>query len=203
MLNIITWSKLKSAGSQRRDASRVPSWRRQSPPKGGRAVSARSEEEGGVRGRERATRNQRGVEFKGYRGEKEENAGEKGRAWVRLIREEGREGIDERGTGGHRHIIFSETRPCEWTESQGRAHRGIPLSLSVPLPTRKITIWPDEIVVRSTNGYRECPRRSANSRAVNSPSFLDCIGRPSLAILLASISCEVTPDEFAKAIKKP
>lgn len=28
------------------------------------------------------------------------------------------------GNRGHRHIIFSETRPCEWTASQGRAHRG-------------------------------------------------------------------------------
>lgn len=85
--------------------------------KGGRAVNARSEEEqegeqGGVRGRERATRNQRGVEFRGYRGERKK-AREKGRASERLIREEGPRGDRQRGTGGHRHIIFSETRPCE------------------------------------------------------------------------------------------
>lgn len=41
--------------------------------------------------------------------------------WERRTKDEGESTM---GNRGHRHIIFSETRPCEWTASQGRAHRG-------------------------------------------------------------------------------
>lgn len=145
-----------------------------------------------MRGRERATRNQRGVEFRGYRGEREKGGerGEKERERARgqtVIREEGREGIDNGEPGVTAILYLARHDRVNELSLRGGPTAGYPFpSLGLSLLRE---LRPDEIVTNSTTcGPRIVAPRSADSRAAIRGLSHPPVPSPPLPVVSPAIS---------------